>query len=223
MGNIYSRAEAVIIMVGGVVAAQELDRSSAWINRAWTFQEATLCGNNTWVLLKWCLPGSFESSNISIRRIDDGRGDHHLALVSLDKLLHHPPGKGLGIGYLTHGERKCEVELKFPFRCFGDDAVAIDALAACMKRIIVKSEFDSTEYGDDDFEGYDQFGSKAYANKEAGDPLRSWEDSAAVRRNDGDEGAEADNWGKQRSIESSPSAGEDGETLNLASREQYRR
>lgn len=50
MGHIYENAEAVIVMPGGVAAAQSLEEDAPWITRAWTLQEATLCAK-TYVLV----------------------------------------------------------------------------------------------------------------------------------------------------------------------------
>jgi len=58
MANIYRKAGAVLIMFGGCGAAQGLDKTSPWIDRAWTLQEATLNGyGTTWGLVEWTLPG----------------------------------------------------------------------------------------------------------------------------------------------------------------------
>jgi hypothetical protein len=43
MGNIYTNATAVIVMPGGVSAAQYFEIETEWATRAWTLQEATLC------------------------------------------------------------------------------------------------------------------------------------------------------------------------------------
>jgi hypothetical protein len=42
MGTIYGRADTVFIMVGGIGAVQGIDQISAWIDRAWTLQEAVV-------------------------------------------------------------------------------------------------------------------------------------------------------------------------------------
>ncbi|KAL7952754.1 hypothetical protein V8C34DRAFT_322543 [Trichoderma compactum] len=43
MGYLYEKAGAVIVMPGGVSAAQAIELEAPWITRAWTLQEATLC------------------------------------------------------------------------------------------------------------------------------------------------------------------------------------
>ncbi|KAL6818835.1 hypothetical protein GGI42DRAFT_348046 [Trichoderma sp. SZMC 28013] len=43
MGYLYEKAAAVIVMPGGVSAAQAIELEAPWITRAWTLQEATLC------------------------------------------------------------------------------------------------------------------------------------------------------------------------------------
>jgi hypothetical protein len=52
MKNIYQYAKVVLVMPGGVSAAQPQDKDASSINRAWTLQEATL-NPNTYVLLDW--------------------------------------------------------------------------------------------------------------------------------------------------------------------------
>jgi Heterokaryon incompatibility protein (HET) len=60
MGYIYERSDIVFVMVGGVGAAQRIDDDSAWIDRAWTLQEAVVCPN-TVVLVKWPYAGKFNA------------------------------------------------------------------------------------------------------------------------------------------------------------------
>src|SRR5436305_13691003 len=50
MPEIYKNATAVLVMFGGGAAAQGLECSSDWINRAWTLQESTL-NMNTFALV----------------------------------------------------------------------------------------------------------------------------------------------------------------------------
>jgi hypothetical protein len=52
MGRIYERADAVLVMVGGVGGVQSINQPSSWIDRAWTLQEASLC-DNTFALVEW--------------------------------------------------------------------------------------------------------------------------------------------------------------------------
>lgn len=51
MGHVYSNAEAVIVMPGGVAAAQDAQKTAPWITRAWMLQEATLCPNTHVLIL----------------------------------------------------------------------------------------------------------------------------------------------------------------------------
>lgn len=57
IANIYKFARAVIVMVGGVSAVQRVDKPSAWMDRAWTLQESTICKKSTWVYVTW--PGVY--------------------------------------------------------------------------------------------------------------------------------------------------------------------
>ncbi|KAF5717828.1 heterokaryon incompatibility protein [Fusarium globosum] len=52
MGDVYKHAKAVVIMIGGVGAAQSAQGPTSWCDRAWTLQEAIL-NSNTHVLVKW--------------------------------------------------------------------------------------------------------------------------------------------------------------------------
>jgi len=99
MGKIYERAEAVIVMVGGVGAVQGVDAASAWIDRAWTLQEASLC-ENTYVLVNWPYQKKFTAARLfrddpdnededklyEIEFMEVTRGKD-LALIPLENLL----------------------------------------------------------------------------------------------------------------------------------------
>jgi hypothetical protein len=52
MANIYMHAKAVICMLGGVSAVQAADKETAWMDRAWTLQEALINHNSTWAYLR---------------------------------------------------------------------------------------------------------------------------------------------------------------------------
>lgn len=52
MANIYKYAKAVICMPGGVSAVQSASTVTAWMDRAWTLQEAVM-NEATWMYLAW--------------------------------------------------------------------------------------------------------------------------------------------------------------------------
>lgn len=78
MHRIYSNATAVIVMFGGVAAAQPLDELSTWINRVWTLQEATLC-YETWGLVEWRCKASWQRD-----RTVHGLGDDEIRITKLE-------------------------------------------------------------------------------------------------------------------------------------------
>lgn len=149
MSRVYSNAMAVVVMVGGVVAAQSMGKPSSWIHRAWTFQEATLCFQ-PWVLLQWNLPGSFQIlGGLSISKLKG-----NVALVRLSELLELTPGQSLEPGTLTVKGREIEYELNFPFCCLGTDRTAMIALEPGLRTpksqsYSSSSSTHSTHYGDD--------------------------------------------------------------------------
>lgn len=133
MARIYSNASSVVVMVGGIHAAQGLETPSAWIHRAWTFQEATLCFQPQ-VLVQWDYPGSFSgNSSLSIKKL---RGT--LALVALNALLELTPGKEFEAGTLITHERDIEYELGLAFNCLGIDQTAIIALQSSLRTVPIK-------------------------------------------------------------------------------------
>lgn len=52
MGDIYRYASSVLIMIGGIPSVQSASSPTAWMDRAWTLQEAIL-NPRQWVYLKW--------------------------------------------------------------------------------------------------------------------------------------------------------------------------
>jgi ankyrin repeat protein len=122
MSKIYSNASMVIVMPGGVVAAQGFDKPSSWINRAWTFQEATLRWP-IYVLVNWSLPGSFSYFS---------RLNGNIAMASLRAIVEHPTGQSLGVSTLEAEGAIRQYELDSPLRCLGDDPYAISALASAL-------------------------------------------------------------------------------------------
>ncbi|KAI1158094.1 hypothetical protein F5B18DRAFT_113950 [Nemania serpens] len=113
MGNIYENAAAVVVMPGGVAAAQDAEYPAPWITRAWTLQEATLCANTHMFILHPDIPiHSFASSgpNYNIIHIE---GD--LALSPIRDLL---SSRG---GVILNSET-------FAAQCFGHDFALTSSL-----------------------------------------------------------------------------------------------
>ena len=135
MAKIYRNAAMVIVMPGGVVAAQGFDKPSSWINRAWTFQEATL-GWPIYVLVNWSLPGSFSYfSRLKVKCGGGGGGGGGTALARLGSIAMHCPGQSLGVSTLVaqDGTAIREHELDLPLRCLGDDPATVSALASVLE------------------------------------------------------------------------------------------
>lgn len=134
MARIYSNASSVVVMVGGIHAAQSLGTPSAWIHRAWTFQEATLCFQPQ-VLVQWDYPGSFSGNgHLSIKKL---RGK--IALVALNELLELTSGKKFEAGTLITPKRDIEYELDLAFHCLGTDQTAMVALQSSLRTLPIKS------------------------------------------------------------------------------------
>ena len=130
MAKIYRNATVVIVMPGGVVAAQNFNKPSSWISRAWTFQEATL-GWPSYVLVNWTLPGSF--SYFTKLKCPDSTGG--IALASLQDVTTHHPGQILGVSTLVaeDGTGTRQYESNLPLLCLGDDPATVSALASIME------------------------------------------------------------------------------------------
>ncbi|KAK2611923.1 hypothetical protein QQS21_002029 [Conoideocrella luteorostrata] len=136
MANIYQNATAVVVLPGGVVAAQNLDQPSSWIHRAWTLQEATL-GWPGYVLVNWALPGSF--SYFSKLSCPDGSGS--VGLAPLEALVRHGPTKSLGVSMLAAqdgtGIRQFESDLIL--RCLGDEPAVLSILSSIIEDKTVRA------------------------------------------------------------------------------------
>jgi ankyrin repeat protein len=130
MAKIYRNAAMVIVMPGGVIAAQNFDKPSSWINRAWTFQEATL-GWPSYVLVNWILPGSFSY----FKKLKFPNSTCGIALASLQSLTSHHPGQILGVSTLVaeDGTGTRQYESNLPVLCLGDDPATVSALASIME------------------------------------------------------------------------------------------
>ena len=129
MGHVYERAIAVIVMPGGVAAAQDIDHYTPWMTRAWTLQEATLSPDNVHVLI---LHEKWDRDNYdytvmttgpwyNVKNIDD-----HLAVSGLRDLLSCRKG-GLKIERTSKSTGYTE-KVPFTVRCFGEDEALITAL-----------------------------------------------------------------------------------------------
>jgi Heterokaryon incompatibility protein (HET) len=119
MGNIYERAKAVIVMVGGVAAVQGVDKTSDWIDRAWTLQEATLC-KQTYALVDWPYKEDVNVTLVRSHEVDGATRIFHgrfqklvnnIAIIPLQQLLEFPD--------LTTSD--IVLQRGFAIRCFGDD------------------------------------------------------------------------------------------------------
>jgi hypothetical protein len=96
MGKIYRRAAAVIVMVGGVSAAQGVDKMSTWIDRAWTLQEVSM-GNDIYAMVDWPYQSEFRTPPITRQRHEDPNDERFhqrfvkvvgsVSLIPLEKLL----------------------------------------------------------------------------------------------------------------------------------------
>ncbi|PNP42397.1 hypothetical protein THARTR1_11188 [Trichoderma harzianum] len=129
MGNIYKNATVVIVMPGGVSAAQDFEIETEWATRAWTVQEAALCPN-TYVLgmdYVWLLRRKVDEYLFTEKSAWPGYRDFtyiedSLALADIRGILNHLQGKmHIEVTNINTGEvvRKRTWVLK----CLGDGAV----------------------------------------------------------------------------------------------------
>lgn len=148
MGHIYENASAVIIMPGGVSAAQDVEKEAPWITRSWTLQEATLCPNTH--LLALCSLGSWVNDTryeVGVFTADPGPGvnifdyiEGELGLANIRGLATGP----LSRIRITHFDKVTgEVVNKkvWSIRCLGDGAdtwaftAVLIARSPVMKRV----------------------------------------------------------------------------------------
>lgn len=131
MGHIYESAAAVVVMPGGIIAAQGLKHPSDWITRAWTFQEAVLCPFTYVLVLYPPIHRMYDSYNFGstgeIFHITEI--DANLALSSLAALISCVQGVTV---QLVRGDEVKDIEFK-P-RCLGTDWALISTLEGLMKR-----------------------------------------------------------------------------------------
>jgi hypothetical protein len=76
---IFERCQSVLIMMGGVGAAQGIDKRSSWIDRAWTLPEASLC-KQTYALIEWPFQDQFYASSILHSSEDEHYVDSYVDL-----------------------------------------------------------------------------------------------------------------------------------------------
>ncbi|OCT47240.1 hypothetical protein CLCR_02254 [Cladophialophora carrionii] len=144
MARIFSNASTTLIMVGGVHAAQSLDRPSAYMQRSWTFQEAIL-GPDARVLVHWDHPDSWTADdvNLSFDILSDS-----IALVRLDDLIGSGPlvGRKFGAGMLYDpktGLTYRRYRLRQDFNCLGLDQTALTSLAVSLRQTLPDLGFGS--------------------------------------------------------------------------------
>jgi hypothetical protein len=135
MAKIFSNASATLVMVGGVHAAQSVDRTSAYMQRSWTFQEAIL-GPDAHVLLHWDHPDSWVADDVNLS-FDILNGS--IALVRLDELVGSGPfvGRKFGAGQLyspKSGLTYRNYRLRQEFNCLGLDQTALTSLAVSLRQ-----------------------------------------------------------------------------------------
>ncbi|KKP00279.1 hypothetical protein THAR02_07632 [Trichoderma harzianum] len=122
MGHIYKNAAAVIVMPGGVSAAQNFEIGTKWTTRAWTAQEAALCPKTyvlgmdyVWSLMRKVGEYHFRAST-SGAYADFDYVEDSLALADIRGILENLHGKVVRKG-------------KWALKCLGDGA-AVVAFAA---------------------------------------------------------------------------------------------
>ncbi|KAF3920080.1 hypothetical protein AA313_de0200669 [Arthrobotrys entomopaga] len=53
MADVYKHSRSVVVMIGGVGSVHGVEKPTAWVDRAWTLQEAVLNRNRTYAYVKW--------------------------------------------------------------------------------------------------------------------------------------------------------------------------
>ena len=132
MGYIYEKAEVVIIMPGGVAAAQGPEHPAPWITRAWTVQEASLCAK-AYVLFLSPEPTHGYQYTVSSTgpQYYVTHVDSEIALSDLRALL-SCRGPGLKISKTKIGSN-VNTKMTFDVHCFGDDEAIITALEGVLR------------------------------------------------------------------------------------------
>ncbi|KAF3070147.1 hypothetical protein CFAM422_007004 [Trichoderma lentiforme] len=129
MGNIYKNATAVIVMPGGVSAAQDFGIETEWATRAWTVQEAALCPN-TYVLgmdYVWLLKRKIDEYLFTERSAWAGYRDFtyiedSLALADIRGILNHLQG-AVHVEVTNRNTGEVVRKGRWVLKCLGDGAV----------------------------------------------------------------------------------------------------
>ncbi|KAL7623148.1 hypothetical protein AAE478_006829 [Parahypoxylon ruwenzoriense] len=89
MADIYRQADNVVTMIGGIGAVQSVKSTTAWMDRAWTLQEAILNRKNTYVYVKWpsSLPRNPQDSGGNTYNFITIPGELDNCLINLRDLL----------------------------------------------------------------------------------------------------------------------------------------
>ncbi len=130
MGHIYQNADAVIVMPGGVVAAQGVEHTAHWITRAWTLQEATLCARTYVLFLYPPRDPAYDyitftvSAKITRYKVESIEGD--LAVSELESLF--LCRQGIVVSKVDRSTRETISEQEFLAGCFGDNLALLSAM-----------------------------------------------------------------------------------------------
>jgi hypothetical protein len=130
MSRIYKNATAVFVMFGGCAAAQGLQHTSQYLERAWTLQESTINKDTYGLFDMSAFQGvqtqdSFTIASVGAkgRRLDGGIG-----LVKIRDLLKIDVNQPLGrITYPEIPEQNSPY-YPFPLRCFGQNLQAVQTM-----------------------------------------------------------------------------------------------
>ncbi|KAL6800556.1 hypothetical protein J3E68DRAFT_398554, partial [Trichoderma sp. SZMC 28012] len=135
MGYLYEKAAAVIVMPGGVSAAQAVELEAPWITRAWTLQEATLCPK-TYVLgldgrprmtdeVHWSVSGSSPGWFAPIDQVDGELG------ITEIRDLFHSTSANISITSLNKETNEPIDTIQWTVNCLGSGPV-LSALGAIL-------------------------------------------------------------------------------------------
>jgi hypothetical protein len=132
MERVYGAARATLVMFGGVAAAQPIDKTASWIDRAWTMQEAV--SSKAYGLVEWNYPDSFVPHNPDSIRFTQLEGN--IAVVDLLEILVLAQETTLGKTNRlkipgTRGRKDIETDLP-PVKCLGSQPRAVSALVTIL-------------------------------------------------------------------------------------------
>jgi Tetratricopeptide repeat/NB-ARC domain/Heterokaryon incompatibility protein (HET) len=130
MPNIYKNAETVLVMFGGCAAAQGLEHSSPWIERAWTLQESTVNKNTCALIDMQGLPHieTHVTCNIASVSATISRLDGDIGVVNVHQLLKVDIGRPLGRILFSGVANDLSPYCDLYIRCFGEDPQAIQIM-----------------------------------------------------------------------------------------------